>query len=169
MERSFEVKGDPRLDLSDDDYQSQFEFIKSINDKVSESHQAIIEMRQIKEQLKKYEDLLSEDKEVVAEIATIDSTLYAIETALYQTKNQSRQDPLNFPIRLTNKLAHLNSLTQVGNYPPTVQAIEVRDVLTAEIDALLSQYNTVKTVSIPALNQLIRSKEVDYILIKEED
>ncbi len=169
QEQSFEIMGDPRLELTEADYAAQRDFIKSINDKVTASHEAIIEIRQIKEQLAKYEELLEDEEDVVQSIGEIDSMLYDIETALYQTKNQSRQDPLNFPIRLTNKLAHLNSLTQIGDYPPTDGAIEVRDVLVGEIDGLLDQYEMIKTQKVPALNELIRSKQVDYILIKDNE
>ena len=46
---------------------------------------------------------------------------------MYQTKSKSGQDPLNFPIRLNNKLAHLNSLTRMGSYAPTDQAIAFKN------------------------------------------
>ena len=39
-----------------------------------------------------------------------------IEETLYQTQNESRQDPLNFPIRLNNKLGHLGSLSGFGSF-----------------------------------------------------
>ena len=53
-----------------------------------------------------------------------------IETSLYQTKNKSNQDPLNFPIKLTNKLGHLNSLVGMGDFGPTEQDIAVKNELT---------------------------------------
>lgn len=168
MSEDFEIMGDPRLEMETKDYTEQMAFIKDINEKVTESHEAIIEMRELKEQLKKYEDLLSEDEDVTQEIGRIDSILTEVETNLYQTKNRSRQDPLNFPIRLTNKLAHLNSLMQVGEYRPTDQSYEVKDVLIGQINAELAKYTTIKESNIPALNDLIRSKQVDYILIKKE-
>ena len=135
----------------------------------TEAHEAIIEMRSIKEQLHKYKDIVKDDEEIKKGISDVDSTLTVIEEALYQTKNQSRQDPLNFPIRLTNKLAHLNSLTQIGVAPPTQGAIEVRDELVAQIDEYLRQYDIVKKISIPGINQLIREAQVDYIIIDDDE
>ena len=76
---------------------------------------------------------------------------------------------MNFPIRLTNKLAHLNSLAQIGDYPPTDQAVEVKDVLIAEIDTHLEAYQKVKTEEIPRLNELIRQRAVDYIIIDKDE
>ena len=47
-------------------------------------------------------------------------TLTEAERALYQTKNESRQDPLNFPIRLNDKLAGVMFGAAFGDNPPTV-------------------------------------------------
>ena len=57
----------------------------------------------------------------------------AVEKALYQTQNRSGQDPLNFPIKLTNKLGHLNSLVGIDDFPPTDQDIAVKNELTTKI------------------------------------
>ena len=169
MTEDFDIMADPRLGLSEADQRAQFEFINEINEKVTESHEAIIQMKAINEQIKKYGDLIEDDQEITQLVGDIDSVLQSVEKGLYQTKNRSRQDPLNFPIRLTNKLAHLNSLTQIGDYPPTDQAIEVKDVLIGEIDELLEAYDAIKSDKIPLLNNLIRAKEVDYIIVDEED
>lgn len=168
IEQSFEVVADPRTGLSTADHQAQFDFINEINENVTESHEAIIEMKKINDQISKYGDILSDDESISQLISVIDSTLESVETSLYQTKNRSRQDPLNFPIRLTNKLAHLNSLTQIGDYPPTDQAIEVKDVLLKEIKDHLSAYDAIKMEKIPMLNDMIRAKAIDYIIIDKE-
>ena len=168
QKQTFEIKKDPRLSLDQEDYNAQMTFIKDINSKVTESHQAIIEMREIKDQLKKYKEILSENAALVGEIDHIHSTLTVIEDNLYQTKNRSNQDPLNFPIRLTNKLSHLNSLIQVGDYPPTDQSYEVKDVLIGQINEELAKYETIKNDVIPGLNQKIRENKIDYILIKDK-
>ena len=129
----------------------------------------LLKIREVNDQVKKYKDIIADDEEITQLIGEIDSTLQSVETSLYQTKNRSRQDPLNFPIRLTNKLAHLNSLAQIGDYPPTDQAIEVKDVLMKEIDALLEVYDKVKSGSIPQLNNLIRQRALDYIIIGDDE
>lgn len=164
----FTIKANPISGIGQSDLKSQFDFIQSVNNKVTESHEAIIEMREIRPQLKKYKGLLEEHEDVVANIEMIDSVMTEIENELYQTKNQSNQDPLNFPIKLTNKLAHLNSLTQIGDYPPTDGAIEVRDILVKEIDEQLSRYYNLRDMELPKLNTLIKSKDTDYILLKKE-
>jgi hypothetical protein len=98
----------------------------------------------------------------------IDSMMMVIENELYQTKNQSRQDPLNFPIKLTNKLGHLNSLVSGGDYPPTTQAIEVKNVLTKEINDQLDLFKKIKANELPKFNQMVKEAKIDAIILKEE-
>jgi photosystem II stability/assembly factor-like uncharacterized protein len=164
--RSFEIMGDPRLNISSESYQQQREFIESVNSKVTEAHEAIIEMRDLKKQMKEFKSA-HQDSIINMKIGEIDSVLTHIEKELYQTKNKSRQDPLNFPIRLTNKLAHLNSLVQIGDGAPPRQMYDVRDDLAKRIDAQLDKYAAIKE-SLPELNQLIREQVTDFIKVKEK-
>ncbi|MEL7162242.1 MAG: glycosyl hydrolase, partial [Bacteroidota bacterium] len=102
---------------------------------------------------------------------TIIEELTEVEEALYQTKNRSRQDPLNYPIRLTNKLAHLNSLTGIGTYKPTAAAYAVKAELTKAIDAELARYRSLLNEEVPAYNKLILEEGVRVIAVpkKEKD
>src|SRR5207244_7540157 len=69
--------------------------------------------------------------------STLTKKLTNVEEALYQTKNQSSQDPLNFPIRLNNKLAALAGVVSRSETPPNEQSYAVYDELAAAIDAQL--------------------------------
>ena len=89
-----------------------------------------------------------------------------VEEALYQTKNRSGQDPLNFPIRLNNKLAALLGVAGGGEWAPTKQSEDVRIELTTQIDAQLSIFNTLMENDLPAFNQLVKDKSIDAIMLK---
>ena len=163
----FEVLKDPTSEGSVEDIQEQFDFIVSINDKINESHKAIEDIRKLRKQMSTFKSK-TDDEEITQLINQIDSTMTLVEEGLYQTKNRSGQDPLNFPIRLTNKLAHLNSLCQMGmsDYKPTVGMYEVRDDLLIEIDNVIQPWYDIKSTQIEKLNQLIRTKEVDLFGIE---
>ena len=91
--------------------------------------------------------------------------LKMIEETLYQTKNRSSQDPLNYPIKLTNKLAHLNSLSAIGDYPPTNQAVEYKKEVVGEIDRELMKLKTIFNEAIPRYNELVKNARLDAVLI----
>ena len=90
-----------------------------------------------------------------------------IEKALYQTKNRSGQDPLNFPIRLTNKLAHLNSLVSIDDFPPTEQDIAVKNELTTKISAQLKTFDAMVDREIKEFNKAFIDLELNYLFIEE--
>jgi photosystem II stability/assembly factor-like uncharacterized protein len=162
----FRILADPRSPSGAAEFKAQFDFTQEILAKVSEAHEAISEIRDIRAQLAHFSGRLK-DREgmapLIEQAKRADSLLTEVEEALYQTKNRSSQDPLNFPIRLTNKLAHLNSLTQ-GDYPPTAQAIDVKNELCQAIDDQLTKLKAVKTTEIAAFNRMIREMGVDAIL-----
>ena len=154
--------------MSPEDYRRLYTFVKSVRDKLTEAHETIIEMRDMREQLKNYQERNPDDQDIKKLGQEIDSTITIIENKLYQTKNRSGQDPLNFPIKLTNKLGHLNSLVGGGEYPPTKQAYDVKKDLEQKIDGELKAYEGVKQNMIPKFNQLIREKEIDAIILKKD-
>jgi hypothetical protein len=162
IKKDFKVLKDPSSEGSVGDMREQFNFISTLNDKINESHESIEDIRKLRKQMNAFKDK-TEEEEVITLIAEIDGTMSQVEEALYQTKNRSGQDPLNFPIKLTNKLAHLNSLCQMGfsDYPPTASMYEVRDILIQEIDEVLKPWIDIKSNKIDQLNELIRIKSVD--------
>lgn len=171
QEAEFEILKDPRSPSTMEDYQKQFDFLMSIRSKVSEAHLAIKEIRDIRQQMKNYSDRVKDDdsmKDLINMAKEIDKKITAVEESLYQTKNRSGQDPLNFPIRLTNKLAHLNSLS-AGEFPPTEQAYSVQKEMTDAINKELQTFQKIKAEDLPKFNQLVKSKSVDAIVLKKED
>ena len=162
--RDFKIKADPRVQASEEDRQAQFTFMKEVQDKTNEAHQTIIDLRKVRSQIKDLQQRI-EDEEVIAAGKAIVDSLTTIEETLYQTQNRSGQDPLNYPIRLTNKLAHLNSLTGIGTYRPTAAAYAVKDELTGQIDAQISAYQRIVAEEIPAYNQLILERDVKVISV----
>ena len=167
---SFEVLMDPRAECTREDRILQFEFLKSIRDKVDETHDAIRHMRSVKSQSSGLLGRLDEDDypAIFEEARALDSLMTAVEEVLYQTKLKSNQDMLNFPIKLNNKLAHVGSLASMGGYAPTEQMVGVRDEVTALIDAELAKWHTLRDERLPAFNALIRDSAIDLIGVPEE-
>ncbi|MDP4998072.1 MAG: glycosyl hydrolase [Saprospiraceae bacterium] len=166
VEKTFEIRKDPRLDNTPEDYQSQFDFLISVRDKVSEAHQAILDIRAVKKDidyLKSKLGSLPEYATIISMADELSTTLSAIENNIHMTKNESYQDPLNFGIRVNNHLAFLMADQQRGDFPPTDQATEVREelqeVLQKEIDAL----NEAVAEKLPAINELLKIKGIEML------
>lgn len=170
MEQDFEILKDPRSKASSMDVQQKFEFLRKVNSKVTEAHKSITEMRAAKKQINQIISRLEADdhfKNLIEKAKSLNDSISDIEKTLYQTKNRSRQDPLNYPIKLTNKLAHLNSLEGMSDFAPTSQSEEFRKEITAKIDAELEKWNQIKTKDILELNKLVKENSVDAIILKD--
>jgi len=99
-------------------------------------------------------------KPIVDAAKDLDKKMTEIEEALYQTKNRSSQDPLNFPIRLNDKLASVADSAATGDFAPTAQQRAVYAQLVEKIDAQLAQLKTVWEKDLPALNALVKNSDV---------
>ena len=104
--------------------------------------------------------------EAIAEAAdALDKKLTAVEEALYQTKNQSSQDPLNYPIRLNNKLSALAGVVASADAAPTASSYAVYDDLAGRIDAELARLRTILDTDLAAFNALVREKAVPAVVV----
>ena len=169
QEQEFEILPDPRSEVSISQMRLQFDFVNKVNATVDKAHKAIKNIRQIRKKLEEFDSNFSENESVinlVEKAKQLNSSLTEIEKALYQTKNRSRQDPLNFPIKLTNKLGHLNSLVTSNDFPPTNQDELVRKELTAEVENHILKYQKLVSKDLKYFNEEFASLNLDYLTVK---
>jgi photosystem II stability/assembly factor-like uncharacterized protein len=171
VKTQFEILLDPRSEGTAEDRQVQFEFLLGIRNKLDETHDAIRNMRDIKSQISSLNSRIDKDKfaEVIKEGERLDSLMTDIEKVLYQTKLESNQDMLNYPIKLNNKLAHVASLASMGIYRPTDQMIAVKVGIAKEIDVELKKWYVIKDEALSKYNELIRTQKVNAIQIGKDD
>ena len=169
LTQNFEIKADPRLTTTPAEYAKQLELGLKIRDKLSETHNAIIQIREVRRQV---EDLLkrvagqSQFKAVTDAGTALNKNLTSIEEALYQTKNQSNQDPLNYPIRLNNKLAALAGVVGSAETAPTAQSYAVYDEVVTQIDAQLQKLAQIMSTDVSAFNKLVRDQNIPAVVVK---
>ena len=164
--QGFTILKNPISETTLADAKAQFDFINDINDKVTEIHKALKNIKKVRDQINTLKKSIKDQekhKELLDFADMLAKDLTAVEEALYQTKSKSRQDPLNFPIRLNNKLAHLNSLTRIGTYRPTQQAIDFKNEISKEIDAELAKLYSLFNNEIKELNSKVKDSQIDFI------
>lgn len=163
--QTFDVLKDPRLNTTQEQYLSQLELELQIRDKLNKTQEAILNIRSIRGQV---DDLAArvDNKEVAAKAKALNAELTAVEEALYQTKNKANEDPLNFPIRLNNKMASLLEAIQSADAPPTAQEQQVYEDITTGINAQLKKLDTILTEQVTAFNKLVKSQDIPAVSIK---
>ena len=139
---TLEVKKDPRIKIADEVIEKQFEFAMEIMSQTDLANKSVIEIRALKEKLKALTD--NNTSHNAKKISVLLSDLERIESSIYQVKNQSGQDPLNFPIKVNNRLAYLRKSVESGDGLPTSGSIEVFNLLKEELSVYLSELTKLK-------------------------
>ena len=163
---SFKVLQDPRSNASGANLQAQFNFVIESRDLLTRAHQEIRSIRKLREQTSAVKNRIESkggNEDLVSAIEELNGKLDEIEQALYQTKSESEQDPLNFPIRLNNKLSDVMRTTSVGDAAPTAQAIQVKEEVSAAIVAELDALETIWREDVPAINRRFEAAEISVI------
>jgi hypothetical protein len=147
------VTRNPRIpDVSDADLRAQYAFSKRVRDKANEANEAVIGIRRVKSQLT---DRLkkSDDATLKSTGETLRKNVSGVEENIYQVRNQSGQDPLNFPIKVNNRLATLMSMAERGDGPPTNNMPEIFGILAAELKGYTDQLAKVYKTDLIAVNK----------------
>jgi photosystem II stability/assembly factor-like uncharacterized protein len=159
--KTFKVEKDPRLTTTPEDYAKQLSLALQIRNKLSETNQGVIEIRQLRAQLEPYTH--RSEKAVAEAAAGLIKKLTAVEEDLYQTKNRASEDPLNFPIKINNKLAYVMGVVESSDDQPTAQSYTVYEDLASEANAKLKELRTLMTTDLTAFNKLIHDQNVPAV------
>jgi photosystem II stability/assembly factor-like uncharacterized protein len=157
---SFAIQMDPNLKgVTEADLMEQFELAQKIVQKTSTANEAVIQIREMREHLVSNRDKIPEtayENNIVPFLRQI----AAVEEELYQVRNQSNQDPLNFPIKLNNRLASLRRSLENGDARPTDGAYKVFGELSAELDGHLNSLNLTMQTNLPKVNAVLKDSGI---------
>jgi photosystem II stability/assembly factor-like uncharacterized protein len=161
--QDFEIQLDPRLEhVTIADLRARFDLALRIRDRVSEANQAVLDIRRIKGDV---DDRLgqTDDSDIEAQGAVVKEGLSEVEAEIYQVRNRSGQDPLNFPIKLNNKLAALMFTVESGESRPTDQSNAVYDHLSGLLQTELIRMNAIIEQDLQRLNEFLREANLEPI------
>ncbi|HET7274673.1 MAG TPA: hypothetical protein VFI91_05810 [Longimicrobiaceae bacterium] len=161
--QQFRVRMDPRLtDVTVQELQERFDLALKIRDKVSQANEAVLLIRGIEQQVDSTLARTDSDR-IEAAANELTTAMDEVEVAIYQVKNQSGQDPLNYPIKLNNKIAALMGVVGSADAPPTDQTYAVFAELSAELDQELAKLDAVLARELEPLNALLAEEGLDRI------
>ena len=167
LTEKFEIRKDPRVSASQEDLQAQFDLHLKVRDKLSETHDAINMLRNIRQQVEEWVSRSSErqDHEVIASAAmSLKEKLAPIEDELTQSKAKTRQDTMNWPVKLNGKLAWLAAVISSSQSAPTKQAYELYDELAQRIDVQLHRLNEIIDTDMVAFNHMMSESGIPAII-----
>ncbi|MBL8899615.1 MAG: glycosyl hydrolase, partial [Planctomycetes bacterium] len=156
-EIAFEVRRDPRSDATLEEMQANFAFHREVLALIDRIHRELRTVREVRSQLSALEKRLGAEipPRLKEASAALQEKMRAAEETLHQTKSESSQDPLNFPVRLNDKLAKLTEMVRGSDRAPTAQARAVLQELSPRAEAAIAQLESLWLEELAKLNALI--------------
>src|SRR5438045_9775852 len=154
----FEIQKDPRVSATQKDLDAQFELHLRVRDKLSETHDAINMLRNIRQQAEDWVRRSNERQDheaIVASALLIKEKLAPIEDELTQSKAKTRQDTMNWPVKLNGKLAWLAAVISSAQAAPTRQSYELYEDLSQLIDVQLQRLKEIIDTDVAAFNYMM--------------
>lgn len=147
------VLPDPRArNVTIADLQAQHDLAMKAWGKLNEANNAILLIRGVKAQIDERVKAANDPK--LADMGRqLKDKLSKVEEEIYQVRNQSNQDPLNFPIKLNDKLAGVLGAIESVPGRPTAQSYEVYAELSARLDQQIAWLNGILEQDIPSFNE----------------
>jgi hypothetical protein len=164
----FEVRMDPRVtgQVTVAQLQERFDLALRIRDRVSDANEAVLWIRDIKKALEDRQEA-TEDQRLEQRAQAVADALSTVEEAIYQVRNESSQDPLNFPIKLNNKLAALIGVVESADAPPTDQSYAVFDDLSAQLQRQLDRLEEIVGVDLAQLNAQLTEAGLEAVEVEK--
>ena len=159
------IRRHPLRSVTDADLQEQFNLAMRIRDKVTEANNAVILIRNVKQQVK---DRLakSNDAQLADAAGRLTANLSAVEESIYQVKNQSNQDPLNFPIKINNRIASLLRAVNTGDGKPIASIQPIFQDLVGELKTQTDKLQQVLATELPEFNAAAKKVGVEPVVAK---
>ena len=169
-EGSFIIRANPVYNVSQQDYEEQFDFLITIRDKFNEIQKAGKNIRDIRRQINDFIDKQGKGcpKEIKQQADSINKQMTVVEEALHQTRAKSGQDVLNYPIRLDDKISGLYDFAASGNSAPARQVKDAYAELSAQADLQLNKLKKIIEEDLVKLNDMIREKALPVIGVKKD-
>ena len=161
----FKLLNDPRTSATAAELVAHYEFLMQVRDKTSEANNAVRTIRNVRAQV---EERVRARPALRRNADALLRAMAAVEQEIYQVRNQSNQDPLNFPIKLNNKLASLNNSVGSAPFPPTVQARAVFDELSGLLKVQTDRLDRILREDLARFNRQLRSARMEVIVPRTE-
>jgi hypothetical protein len=162
---------DPRTKGAEDALQKQFTLSMQVNDRISQSHQAVNEIREVKSQIKNLHSRFGDDQRLKPALAAaddLDKKMSDVERQLVQVEMKGSEGNLAFPNMLNERFDSFSHSIDNGDTEPTKQQLEVFQMLSGQLDEQLKKWTQIKSDDVPKISTLIKQVDLPALIITEK-
>jgi photosystem II stability/assembly factor-like uncharacterized protein len=153
---------DPRTKEAEPQLQKQFALAMQVNDRISQLHQAINEIRDIKSQVQVLHHRFGNDERMKPTFTAtdeLDRKMSEIEQQLIQVNAKGSEATLAFPSMLNERFDGFSHFIE-GDHDPTTGQLQVFKILSDKLDEQVTKWAQIKSEDVPKVSGLIKQLEL---------
>jgi hypothetical protein len=138
-----EVKPHPQGAATAEDLKAQFDLLAAIRDRLSETHEAVLKIRDAREQSKEIAERaerLGKGDALKKRATALAEKLTAVELELTNPEIKSDEDDLNYEPKLDHDWVNLAGLVASADRKPTAGAVKMYAELKSRMDVIVKEY-----------------------------
>jgi photosystem II stability/assembly factor-like uncharacterized protein len=169
LERPFEVVPDPRLTVTQAEYEAQYRLALDVTARIAQVAAAEGRIRDLKAQLEDRAgkaDGLALGAEVKRRAEAVSGQFEGVRAELYEVKTTADQATLNYPIKLYQMFITLNSQVQAGDREPTASHRRVFGDLDGKLARQLQALRALEAKELAELNALLEKAGLPPVYAK---
>jgi hypothetical protein len=159
---------DPRSKGQEAALQKQFALSQQVTERISQLHQAVNEIRDVKAQIKGLHAKFDQDERVKPALAAADEMekkMSAIEEQLIQVNLKGSEGSLAFPVMLNEKFDTFSHAIDAGDREPTKPEMDVFAALTASLEEQLQKWGQIQKEELPKVTALIKQADLPALAV----
>jgi seryl-tRNA synthetase len=161
---------DPRNKGQEAALQKQFTLAMQVNDRISQLHQAVNEIRDLRSQIQNLHKRFGDDQRLKPALAAaddLDHKMSEVEQKLIQVNMKGSEANLVFPNMLNERFDTFSHLIETGDTEPTKPQLEVFQMLSSQIEEQLKKWAQLKKEDLPKVSELIKQANLPALIITE--
>jgi len=162
------VRPHPEVSSTPEDLKKQFLLLRDLRDRLSDTHQAVLQIRDVKAQAAAIGERaakLGKGAALNDASKALSEKLMAIEKKLVNPEIKSNQDVLNFPPALDHQFAGLASVAASADAKPTESSYAYYKELQGELAGIEKELQTVLEKDLAAFNAKVKEQEIPPVVV----
>ena len=163
---------DPRTKGREAALQKQFALAMQVNERNSQLHQAVNEIRDLKSQIKSLHSKFGDDPRLKAALAAaddLDRKMSAVEEQLMQVNMKGSEANLAFPSMLNEQFDAFSHIIEAGDNEPTRSQLDIFQFLSGKLDEQLKMWTQLKSEQVPKVSAMIKQADLPALIISEPE
>src|SRR5207247_2855379 len=150
---------DPRNKGQEATLQKQFALATQVNDRMSQLHQTVNEIRDLRSQIQTLHKRFGDDQRLKPALATaddLDHKMSEVEQKLIQVNMKGSEANLAFPDMLNERFDTFSHIIEYGDAEPTKPQLDVFQLLSSQLEEQLKRLTQLKNEDLPKVSEMIK-------------